>query len=57
MLAGYFFLPVLEDIRMFKGCPEEVPLAQPFAPTPAVGLPVASGAGRRPALQWQVQLP
>ena len=39
------FLPVLEDTRMFKGCPEEVPLAQPFAPTPARGRRRRRGRG------------
>ena len=41
-----FLLPALEDIRMLKGCPEEVLLAQPSAPTPTAGPPMVSGAGQ-----------
>ena len=31
---------------MFKGYPEEVLLAQPFAPIPTVGPPMVFGAGQ-----------
>lgn len=40
------FLPVLEDIRVFKGCPEEVPLARPPLPIPATGRVAVRGQAR-----------